>query len=590
MQTTLRRELTLVPVGVGELARPELVHDHVQELGDVLPVLRFDEAHVEGLVVPVPLPLLDDVELRGSRHDSRVPAEIDPGGPVPHPEDPRGVDPVLPRGQTPRALGALGLETRHLGPGVGGHGRALREVEALDVGHGLVDPLERRGEADGAVRPLSGADPKAVHAPEPDLPDPDGRLGVLREADGDVVDRGGEGRDVPAEEDAEGAQEGRVLRDGERDQAAVYPSRGGEGREGRKEVRMCPFKMVERKIFISLSLHLQVDLREHLDAVHLLLDVARPRGDDRRARRLLRPRGVPHLNGTPRGHRRLLRRRLLRRRLPLDLPALRPRLGVDHPGPVGVERHALLAPLHDVVHPDAERGPYEVLHGHARRPLRRARLELLQPLLERVRDVGAVREVVELHVDHGAVDALDRGGEAGRALDPVLRRDGAAVDAPQSDLSDLDGPLPAGGRGADVVAVGREDLDVVPDDAQCLGEALVVVRHGEEEDELAVGRVRVADGPYVVPEGEALDGVLLRGRVERRADPDVGGGVDVLVRELLLLVALLLLAVLVGRGGLLLGRALLALLGRRLLLLALGLVLLLRLLPLRRGRLLGRLA
>ena len=103
-------------------------------------------------------------------------------------------------------------------------------MEALHVGHRLVKPLERRGEADGAVGPVPRVDPEAVHAGESDLADPDGRLGVLREADGDVVGRGGEGGDVPAEEDAEGTQEGRILGEGERDLAPAWSRGRGERR------------------------------------------------------------------------------------------------------------------------------------------------------------------------------------------------------------------------------------------------------------------------------------------------------------------------------------------------------------------------
>ena len=148
-------------------------------------------------------------------------------------------------------------------------------------------------------------------------------------------------------------------------------------------------------------------------------------------------------------------------------------------------------------------GTDKVLHGRAGTATV-GLLEIGKLLLELLRDVTASLEVVELHVDHGTVDALEARGKADGTLDTVTGvGGGAAMDAAQADLSDGDRPLPTRGGGLDIFLGGAEHFDVLTDDAQGLGQRDTIIGHGKEQDTVGSTKlpgVRVHCGPEIATE------------------------------------------------------------------------------------------
>lgn len=104
--------------------------------------------------------------------------------------------------------------------------------------------------------------------------------------------------------------------------------------------------------------------------------------------------------------------------------------------------------------------------------------------------------MVPLEVADGLMDDTDGIGVRDSTLGPLPGGDVGAEDAPQTDAANLDGLLhstPTRASG-DILLVGLEDLDELADEAQLVGQPVVILRTVEEEALLGLARGEVPRG------------------------------------------------------------------------------------------------
>ena len=207
-------ETALVAVGLGETAGLELIHNDVEELGNLGLVLGEDQGLASS--VDVGGDLCQNV--KGGRLLARSPRIANESDAL------LGVgktkllgrrDPVLSRGKTLGSLGTGLLMSNELLPDLRGDHLAVVQVETLDVSNALVDTGDGEGEADGTVGPLLGSHLVAVNAADTNLTFNDSEGGWR--ANSNVLLGGAESDDVLTQEAAEGAERSLVLRNGQRD-------------------------------------------------------------------------------------------------------------------------------------------------------------------------------------------------------------------------------------------------------------------------------------------------------------------------------------------------------------------------------------